>query len=61
MYQQVKTFFSEKETLSSEKQSSLKRWVRIQQRYYRKGLLKEDRIVKLNEIGFKWTPLEGDN
>ena len=34
---------------------SLALWVKTQRAYRKKGLLKQDRLRRLNEIGFKWT------
>ncbi|WP_080121412.1 DEAD/DEAH box helicase [Chlamydia suis] len=41
------------------KNPSLYLWVSVQRRSFKKGKLAEDRIARLNEIGFVWDILEG--
>ena len=43
----------------STKQGQLGKWVGTQRTNYRKGKLSQDRIDRLNGIGFDWTPPRG--
>ena len=42
---------------NGELEESLARWVEMQRRAYNKNILVQDRVAKLNAIGFIWTPL----
>ncbi|EJK48574.1 hypothetical protein THAOC_32616, partial [Thalassiosira oceanica] len=43
----------------SQSQEKLGNWVIVQRRFYRKGKLAQDRIDRLNGIGFAWTLTRG--
>ncbi len=53
-FEKVRKYFSEKGNTPPFKDKTIAKWVRVQRYLYNKGTLSEDKIQKLNAIGFPW-------